>query len=64
FELIPKIGDFRIILGSIDSIDTKIRNLKAFYQHAGSKISWDKYSKINLEYTNQIVCTKKNKNTL
>jgi len=64
FELIPKIGDFRIILGSFDNIEMKIENLKAFYKYGGSKIGWNKYSEINLEYTNQVICTKKIKNTL
>ena len=57
FELIPKIGNFKIIFGSLNDAEKKIRNLEAFYKQVGPKIGWNKYSKINLEYTNQIVCT-------
>lgn len=57
FELIPKIGNFRIILGNLDNIDNKIKNLEAFYKQAAPRVGWNKYSKINLKYTNQIVCT-------
>lgn len=57
FELVPKIGNFRIILGNLDNLEDKIRNLEAFYKKAAPKVRWNKYSKINLKYTNQIVCT-------
>ncbi len=59
FELIPKVGNFRIIFGSLKEAGKKIRNLEAFYKQAAPKTGWNKYSKINLKYTNQIVCTKK-----
>ena len=32
-----------------------------FYQYGLSKVGWNKYSYINLEFDNQIIC-KKNKN--
>ncbi len=59
FEFIPKVGDFKIIVGNIDNIETKLKNLKIFYKNVPPKVGWDKYSVINLKYSNQIVCTKK-----
>lgn len=58
-ELIPRVGDYRILLGNLDSFSEKLDNLKLFYEQAIPKVGWDKYSMINLKYRNQIVCTKK-----
>ncbi len=59
FEIIPKLGSYKILLGTIDSCETKFQNLSAFYQQAAPKVGWDKYSIINLKYLNQVICTKK-----
>jgi len=58
-ELIPRIGDHRIILGDFEDFEEKMNNLRLFYEQAIPKIGWDKYEIINLKYKNQIVCTKK-----
>jgi cell division protein FtsQ len=58
-ELIPRIGDHRIILGSFDDFEEKMNNLRLFYEQAIPKVGWGKYEIINLKYKNQIVCTKK-----
>ena len=58
-ELIPRVGNQRIILGDFEDFSVKMDNLKLFYEQAIPKIGWDKYSIINLKYKNQIVCTKK-----
>jgi cell division protein FtsQ len=55
-ELIPRVGDQRIILGDADSIEVKMGNLMAFYKQAMPKLGWDAYKTINIKYTNQIVC--------
>jgi cell division protein FtsQ len=57
-ELIPRVGNQRIILGTADSLDVKMRNLLAFYKQAMPKVGWDTYKTINIKYTNQIVCEK------
>ncbi|NSW44762.1 MAG: hypothetical protein HPY79_02910 [Bacteroidales bacterium] len=59
-ELVPKIGDFIIVLGDTSQIENKFIRLKAFYEKVLTKDSWDAFSKINLMFNNQIVCTKKN----
>jgi cell division protein FtsQ len=58
-ELVPRIGEHRILLGSFDDFEEKMNNLRLFYEQAIPKIGWGKYEVINLTYKNQIVCTKK-----
>ncbi|MGY4385413.1 cell division protein FtsQ [Pedobacter sp. UYP24] len=57
-ELVPRVGIQRIILGTADSLDVKMKNLLAFYKQAMPKVGWDTYKTINIKYTNQIVCEK------
>ena len=57
-ELIPRVGTQRIILGNADSLETKMRNLLAFYKQAIPMVGWGAYKTINLKYINQIVCEK------
>ncbi len=56
-ELIPRVGKHIIEFGTADNYEQKFRNLIIFYQKAINRLGWDKYSKINLKYKNQIVCT-------
>lgn len=58
-ELVPRVGDQRIILGSFENFEEKLDNLRLFYEQAIPKIGWEKYSVINLKFKGQIVCTKK-----
>jgi cell division protein FtsQ len=57
-EIVPRVGDHKIILGTADSLDTKFRNLLVFYKKAIPKVGWDTYKTINLKYANQIICEK------
>lgn len=57
-ELVPRVGNQRIVLGSADSLEVKMRNLLAFYKQAMPKVGWDTYKTINIKYTNQVVCEK------
>ena len=56
--LIPRVGNQRIILGSAESLEKKMRNLRAFYKRAMPKVGWDAYKTINIKYSNQIICEK------
>lgn len=58
-ELIPRVGNHRIILGEIDGYEEKLSNLELFYKQAIPVVGWNKYKTVNLRYKNQIVCTKK-----
>ncbi|MDR2809259.1 MAG: cell division protein FtsQ [Tannerellaceae bacterium] len=58
-ELAPRVGEHRILLGTLDDFREKLDNLQLFYEQAIPKVGWGKYSVINLKFKNQIVCTKK-----
>jgi len=60
-KMIPLIGNQLIEFGKTENYREKLRNLKALYEQGFSKTGWQKYSNINLKYSNQIVCTKREK---
>jgi hypothetical protein len=43
-------------LGKADNIPLKFNNLKAFYKKAAKDHFLDKYTRIDLQYNNQVVC--------
>lgn len=57
-EMVPRVGDHKIILGDSDSLEVKFKNLLIFYKKALPKVGWNAYKTINIKYTNQIVCVK------
>lgn len=63
-ELIPRVGNQRIILGNADSLKVKMRNLREFYKQAMPKVGWDAYRTINIKYTNQVVCERSKTDSL
>jgi cell division protein FtsQ len=50
--------DFRIDFGRTINIEKKFRNYKAFFQKAVSDSTLNKYKRINLKFTKQVVCIK------
>jgi len=54
-----RVVNFDILIGGLENLDKKISNLKAFYQKAKKDNTLKKYSKVNLQFENQVVCTKK-----
>jgi cell division protein FtsQ len=59
-ELTPRVGSHQIILGKITDYEENLDKLKLFYEKGLNEIGWNKYSKINLKYKNQVICTKRN----
>lgn len=53
--LVPRVGEQRIYMGSLDKYDKKLVRLKKFYERGLSVVGWNKYSVLNLEYDNQVV---------
>ncbi|WP_318542761.1 cell division protein FtsQ/DivIB [Marixanthotalea marina] len=49
---------FLVQLGDVKLLDKKINNLKAFYQKSLKENALNNYSKVNLQFDNQVVCTK------
>ena len=53
--LIPRVGDQRIFMGTLDNYENKLKRLRKFYERGLSVVGWNKYSVLNLEYDNQVV---------
>lgn len=60
-ELVPQVGDHIIFLGKPNNYENKFERLKTFYKRGLNEVGWNKYSRISLEFDNQIICTKKEK---
>jgi cell division protein FtsQ len=57
-EIIPRIGQQRIIFGDTTDMSGKFNRLMVFYKEGLSKTGWNNYNTINLKYRDQVVCTK------
>ena len=58
-ELVPRVGDHVIYLGKLDDFERKLKRVKVFYEKGLNKVGWNKYSRISVEFGNQIICTKR-----
>ena len=58
-ELIPRAGNFRIIMGSLEDYPTKLNKFARFVDGGLNILGWNRYSQINLKFENQVVCTLK-----
>ena len=73
-ELVPRVGDHIIYLGQLPTNNDrtkrlsliesftkqKLTRLEKFYKYGLSQAGWNKYSYINLEFDNQIICKRRN----
>jgi len=57
-ELIPRVGNHRILIGDAENLDLKFRKLMAFYSHVLHTRDLNVYKRINLKFDNQVVCEK------
>ena len=58
-ELVPRVGDHRILIGDTTDLQSKFDRLFLFYKKGLSNTGWNNYSVINLKFKDQVVCTKK-----
>lgn len=58
YQLKFRMEHFVVNLGGIDNLEGKFKKFKAFYSKAYNDKTLDKYAMVNLEFTNQVVCTK------
>ena len=72
-ELVPRVGDHIVFLGYLpksqvrserieaitDYVSTKLNRLEKFYIHGLDSVGWNKYERIDLQYSNQIICKKR-----
>lgn len=71
-ELVPRVGEHIVFIGRLpdgkgryshqraifDYVDKKLTRLEKFYKYGLSQVGWNKYSYINIEFDNQIICKK------
>lgn len=57
--IIPRVGNHIIELGTAEDIDKKLEKLYTFYHEGMNKIGWNKYSKLNIEFGDKVICTKR-----
>lgn len=57
-ELVPRVGDAIIELGTLDDYPSKLEKLRKLYVYGFNKIGWNRYKIIDLQFKNQVVCTK------
>lgn len=57
-ELVPRVGDSIILLGTLDNYESKLKKLKKLYINVFNSLGWNNYKMIDLQYKGQIVCTK------
>jgi len=57
-EITPRVGSQRIFMGYPEDYAWKLAKLKVFYEKAVPSLGWDKYSLIDVQYSDQVVCTR------
>ncbi len=59
YELEVRQMDFSLFFGEVDNINQKFNNFKAFYKKAHKDQLLNTYNVVDLQFGNQVVCTKK-----
>lgn len=57
-ELVTRVGDAVILLGTLDNFHSKLNKLQKLYVKGFNVIGWNRYKVIDLQYKDQIVCNK------
>ena len=57
YVLTARKGKHEIVLGSADGFEEKMERLKLFYDKTLPQVGRERYSKVNLKYAGQVVCT-------
>lgn len=55
-ELVPQVGDHILFLGKPVHIEEKLERIRTFYTKGLSRVGWNKYSRISVEFDNQVIC--------
>lgn len=58
-DLIPRVGNHVIHLGTTENYKEKLRTLEVFYEKVLPEVGWNKYSVINLAFKDQVVCKRR-----
>ncbi len=58
YQLKFRMEHFVVQLGNIENLESKFKKFKAFYSKANKDRTLNEYAMVNLEFNNQVVCTK------
>ncbi|MBR2638560.1 MAG: hypothetical protein IKD40_06955 [Bacteroidaceae bacterium] len=56
---VPRVGNHTIEAGTAKNIKKKLEKLEEFYKKGLNKIGWNKYSKLNIEFDNRVIGTRR-----
>jgi cell division protein FtsQ len=59
FELIPKVGGQRILIGDGTALEQRFAKLRLFYAKGMPMTDWRRYELIDLRFADQVVCTQR-----
>lgn len=59
YEIIPVLGNQVIKLGNAENLDKKFNRLLAFYKQVWSKVGFEKYETIDVQFEGQVVAAKR-----
>jgi cell division protein FtsQ len=60
FEMIPKLGNQIIRFGNANNCAQKFNKLLAFYQKVQTKVGWNKYSVVDVQFKDQVIGVNRN----
>ena len=55
-SFLPQVGNERIEFGRPEDIDQKFKKILVFYKKILPAMGWDKYKRVNVEFSDQIIC--------
>jgi cell division protein FtsQ len=55
-ELVPQVGDHILFLGKPIHLEEELDRIRTFYTKGLSRVGWNKYSRISVEFDNQVIC--------
>ena len=58
-EIVPRVGGHIAYIGQPDGVEKKLDRLQKFYRYGLMQAGWNKYSRVSVEFDNQIVCKRK-----
>lgn len=58
-ELVPRVGNHILFLGKPANIESKLSRIRTFYDKGLSRVGWNRYSRISVEFDNQIICKRR-----
>ena len=58
-ELVPRVGEHIAYLGQPTDVRRKLERLRKFYRYGLSQAGWNHYTRVSVEFDNQIICKRK-----